>query len=84
MKQFIIKIITVFRRVNFQDVNVNHKSHLCVNSNCFGYDIAVIMHVLKKQTSIFWLLTGPVTVNRLNISGCGQPSLKNARQRPLY
>ena len=76
--------ITGFWRVNGQNVTVKHKSHLCVNRNVFSYDIAVVIHLLMKQASIFWLLTGPVTVNKPKMPGRGQPRIKNVSQCRFY
>ena len=45
-----------FRVVNYQYVDVKHKSQLNVNRNFFSYGKTLVMLLFMKQASIFWLL----------------------------
>ena len=55
LREIIMKQLQFFRIVNCQNVDVKHKSHLCLNKNMLRYGIAVVMLLLMKQVSVFWL-----------------------------
>ena len=40
-----------FKRIDCQNVAVNHKSNQCVNKNIFSFDIALIMNLITKWAS---------------------------------
>ena len=70
-----------FKRINSPNVDINHKSHQCMNKNSFSFDIALIMNFLRNGPRVGWasvlgLLTGPVTVN-------GQSGLKKYLPAPF-
>ena len=63
-----------FTRINCRNVDINHKSHRCVNKNIFSFDIALIMNLFKSGLReglalFFKLFTGPVTFNGRDVSG---------------
>ena len=46
-----ITTISVFQEntVNCENVDINHKTHKCVNKSIFSFDTALIMNLLKKR-----------------------------------
>ena len=37
-----------FKRINCQNVDINHKSHQTVNKNSFSFDIVLIMNLFRN------------------------------------
>ena len=75
-----------FKRKNCQNVDINHKSHQCVNTNIFSFDIILNMNLFRNELRVGWvsvlgLLTGPVTVNGLDVPGLGQSKLEKFSPR---
>ena len=76
-----------FERINCQNVDMNHESHHCVNTNIFGFDIALIMNLFTNGLRAGWasvleLLTGSVTVKGLDVPGLGQSELQKCQPAP--
>ena len=70
-----------FKRMIWQNVDVNHKSQKKFSKNIFSFDIALIMNLFKNGLRAGWVLvlglsTGPVTINALDVPGLGQLRLE--------
>ena len=78
-----------FLRVfKYQNVDINHKSHQCVNKNIFSFNIALIMNLLRNGLWAGWESILRYWSRRLQLTGwmyrdSGCPGLKNVIPRHL-